>query len=198
MKMSSNLVLSKLDQELMKSNVEMPKKEPNSVLPNRSQLFNSAVSLFSDEERSEESKEEKQQQQQQQQEKEKEKEEKEKEQPMEPKNSVEKDALVFSNEASSHPNSQASPIDPVSTLQSARSNASDSDVLLIPINALFNSRSKSQESSQEVRRRSSELSSSQEGAKRKRRQSSDPLREEGKKRKKKPLNNRLITSFFGK
>lgn len=194
MKMSSNLVLSKLDQELMKSNVEMPKKEPNSVLPNRSQLFNSALSLFSDEERSEESKEEKQQQQ----EKEKEKEEKEKEQPMEPKNSVEKDALVFSNEASSHPNSQASPIDPVSTLQSARSNASDSDVLLIPINALFNSRSKSQESSQEVRRRSSELSSSQEGAKRKRRQSSDPLREEGKKRKKKPLNNRLITSFFGK
>ena len=194
MKMSSNLVLSKLDQELMKSNVEMPKKEPNSVLPNRSQLFNSALSLFSDEERSEESKEEKQQQQ----EKEKEKEEKEKEQPMKPKNSVEKDALVFSNEASSHPNSQASPIDPVSTLQSARSNASDSDVLLIPINALFNSRSKSQESSQEVRRRSSELSSSQEGAKRKRRQSSDPLREEGKKRKKKPLNNRLITSFFGK
>ena len=193
MKMSSNLVLSKLDQELMKSNVEMPKKEPNSVLPNRSQLFNSALSLFSDEERSEESKEEQQQQQQ-----EKEKEEKEKEQPMEPKNSVEKDALVFSNEASSHPNSQASPIDPVSTLQSARSNASDSDVLLIPINALFNSRSKSQESSQEVRRRSSELSSSQEGAKRKRRQSSDPLREEGKKRKKKPLNNRLITSFFGK
>ena len=192
MKMSSNLVLSKLDQELMKSNVEMPKKEPNSVLPNRSQLFNSALSLFSDEERSEESKEEKQQQQ------EKEKEEKEKEQPMEPKNSVEKDALVFSNEASSHPNSQASPIDPVSTLQSARSNASDSDVLLIPINALFNSRSKSQESSQEARRRSSELSSSQEGAKRKRRQSSDPLREEGKKRKKKPLNNRLITSFFGK
>ena len=191
MKMSSNLVLSKLDQELMKSNVEMPKKEPNSVLPNRSQLFNSALSLFSDEERSEESKEEKQQQQQ-------EKEEKEKEQPMEPKNSVEKDALVFSNEASSHPNSQASPIDPVSTLQSARSNASDSDVLLIPINALFNSRSKSQESSQEARRRSSELSSSQEGAKRKRRQSSDPLREEGKKRKKKPLNNRLITSFFGK
>ena len=194
MKMSSNLVLSKLDQELMKSNVEMPKKEPNSVLPNRSQLFNSALSLFSDEERSEESKEEKQQQQ----EKEKEKEEKEKEQPMKPKNSVEKDALVFSNEASSHPNSQASPIDPVSTLQSARSNASDSDVLLIPINALFNSRSKSQESSQEARRRSSELSSSQEGAKRKRRQSSDPLREEGKKRKKKPLNNRLITSFFGK
>ena len=193
MKMSSNLVLSKLDQELMKSNVEMPKKEPNSVLPNRSQLFNSALSLFSDEERSEESKEEKQQQQQ-----EKEKEKEEKEQPMEPKNSVKKDALVFSNEASSHPNSQASPIDPVSTLQSARSNASDSDVLLIPINALFNSRSKSQESSQEARRRSSELSSSQEGAKRKRRQSSDPLREEGKKRKKKPLNNRLITSFFGK
>lgn len=196
MKMSSNLVLSKLDQELMKSNVEMPKKEPNSVLPNRSQLFNSALSLFSDEERSEESKEEKQQQQQEKEEKEKE--EKEKEQPIEPKNSVEKDALVFSNEASSHPNSQASPIDPVSTLQSARSNASDSDVLLIPINALFNSRSKSQESSQEARRRSSELSSSQEGAKRKRRQSSDPLREEGKKRKKKPLNNRLITSFFGK
>ena len=177
MKMSSNLILSKLDQELMKPSLEIPKKEPNSRVPNPSQLFNSALSLFSDEEKIEE-----------------EKEEKENQQPIELENSREKDVVTFSNEAAARPNPQVSRMEPAPTLPSARSNASDSDVLLIPIDAIF----KSQESSQEARRRSSEFSSSQEGTKRKRRQSSDPLREENKKRKKKPLNNRLITSFFGK
>lgn len=181
--MSSNLILSKLDQELMKPSLEIPKKEPNSRVPNPSQLFNSAMSLFSDEEKIEE---------------EKEKKENEKQQSIELENTGEKDVMTFSNEASVRPNPQASRMEPAPTLPSARSNASDSDVLLIPIDAVFNSRSKSQESSQEARRRSSEFSSSQEGTKRKRRQSSDPLREENKKRKKKPLNNRLITSFFGK
>ena len=180
--MSSNLILSKLDQELMKPNLEIPKKEPNSRLPNPSQLFNSALSLFSDEEKNEEEKEK----------------EAQKQQPIELENAGEKDGVTCSNEASALPNPQASPIEPAPALPSARSNASDSDVLLIPIDAMFNARSKSQESSQEARRRSSEFSSSQEGTKRKRRQSSDPLREENKKRKKKPLNNRLITSFFGK
>ena len=179
--MSSNLILSKLDQELMKPSLEIPKKEPNSRLPNPSQLFNSALSLFSDEEKIKEFKEEK-----------------EKQQPIELENSGEKEVVTFSNEAAARPNPQASLMEPVPTLPSGRSNVSDSDVLLIPIDAVFNSRSKSQESSQEARRRSSEFSSSQEGTKRKRRQSSDPLREENKKRKKKPLNNRLITSFFGK
>lgn len=174
MKMSSNLILSKLDQELMKPSLEIPKKEPNSRAPNPSQLFNSALSLFSDEEKIEEEKEE--------------------QQPIEMENSREKDVVTFSNEAAARPKPQASRMEPAPTLPSARSNASDSDVLLIPIDAIF----KSQESSQEARRRSSEFSSSQEGTKRKRRQSSDPLREENKKRKKKPLNNRLITSFFGK
>ena len=177
--MSSNLILSKLDQELMKPSLEIPKKEPNSRVPNPSQLFNSVLSLFCDEEKIEE---------------EKEKKEKENQQRIELENSREKDVVTFSNEASARPNPQASRMEPAPTLPSARSNASDSDVLLIPIDAIF----KSQESSQEARRRSSEFSSSQEGTKRKRRQSSDPLREENKKRKKKPLNNRLITSFFGK
>ena len=172
--MSSNLILSKLDQELMKPSLENPKKEPNSRPPNPSQLFNSALNLFSDEEKIEE--------------------EKEKQQPIELENSGEKEVATLSNEAAARPNPQASRMAPAPALPSARSNASDSDVLLIPIDAIF----KSQESSQEARRRSSEFSSSQEGTKRKRRQSSDPLREENKKRKKKPLNNRLITSFFGK
>ena len=193
-KMSSNLILSKLDQELLKSkessNGCIPPKEPkmeSSKLeaeletPSRYSLLDSDPSFFSDKEKSEVSREPQRQGQ------------------VEPANPQENDRVEVGNEASSQNHPHNAPTEPVTTLPSARSNASDSDVLLIPINGSSNSRGKSPDSSQETRRRSSEFSSSQEGSRRRRRQSgSDPPHDDGKKRKKKPLNNRLITSFFGK
>lgn len=188
--MSSNLILSKLDQELIKSqeasNSGFPKKEPNSELKYRSPALFSQFSLFPEEEKEEEGEEEGEI-------------ERSKNLQSDGNSMTGKFFLNELNETSTNKNLNFSPIEPSSsTIPSTHSNASDSDVLLIPINRTSGHRSKSQDSSQETRRRSSEFSSSQEGPKKKRRQSSDPSHEDGKKRKKKPLQNTLITSFFGK